>query len=237
MLSDKTLAGLRALNAIAEKRGQTLAQMAIAWVLRGGRVTSALIGASKSQQIIDCVAALEKSDFTKAELAEIDKYALEANVNLWAASAERAGPPRKRNRNHRQNQLIGPKFGAFRLCGGLVSSILKFLVGDAFRHFRRPDAEGWQIIDAERCDHCHIRCVSAADHNDAADTGDIVARIDRVPLPVQKHFEPGAEIIKPGIGHADVTKISADITGWNVHCPAKADAQMGKVSADAGFFG
>ncbi len=96
MLSDKTLVGLRALNAIAEKRGQSLAQMALAWVLRGGRVTSALIGASKSQQIIDCVAALDNLDFTKAELAEIDKYALEANVNLWAASAERAGPPRKK---------------------------------------------------------------------------------------------------------------------------------------------
>ncbi|MGB8817657.1 MAG: L-glyceraldehyde 3-phosphate reductase [Rhizobiaceae bacterium] len=96
MLSAKTLAGLRALNAIAEKRGQTLAQMALAWVLRGGRVTSALIGASKSQQIVDCVAALEKQNFTKAELAEIDKYALEANVNLWAASAERAGPQRKK---------------------------------------------------------------------------------------------------------------------------------------------
>jgi L-glyceraldehyde 3-phosphate reductase len=96
MLSAKTIEGLRALNAIAEKRGQSLAQMAIAWVLRGGRVTSALIGASKSQQIVDCVAALDKPDFTKAELAEIDKYALEANVNLWAASSERAGPSRKK---------------------------------------------------------------------------------------------------------------------------------------------
>jgi L-glyceraldehyde 3-phosphate reductase len=96
MLSEKTIEGLRALNAIAGKRGQTLAQMAIAWVLRGGRVTSALIGASKSQQIIDCVSALERPDFNKAELAEIDKYAQEANVNLWAASSERAGPARKK---------------------------------------------------------------------------------------------------------------------------------------------
>lgn len=96
MLSEQTIEGLRALNAIAEKRGQTLAQMAIAWVLRGGRVTSALIGASKSQQIIDCVAALDNQDFTKAELAEIDKFAQEANVNLWAASSERSGPARKK---------------------------------------------------------------------------------------------------------------------------------------------
>jgi L-glyceraldehyde 3-phosphate reductase len=91
IINDKTIEGLRALNAIAEKRGQTLAQMAVAWVLRGGRVTSALIGASKSQQIIDCVAALEKQDFTESELAEIDTYAEMANVNLWSASSERAG--------------------------------------------------------------------------------------------------------------------------------------------------
>jgi L-glyceraldehyde 3-phosphate reductase len=96
MLSDKAVEGLRALNALAEKRGQTLAQMALAWVLRGGRVTSALIGASKPQQIIDCVAALDKQDFTNAELAEIDKYAEVANVNLWAQSAERSGPARKK---------------------------------------------------------------------------------------------------------------------------------------------
>jgi L-glyceraldehyde 3-phosphate reductase len=91
IINDKTIEGLRALNAIAENRGQTLAQMAVAWVLRGGRVTSALIGASKSQQIIDCVAALEKQDFTESELAEIDTYAEMANVNLWSASSERAG--------------------------------------------------------------------------------------------------------------------------------------------------
>lgn len=96
MLNESTMEALRALNLIAQSRGQTLAQLAIAWVLRGGRVTSALIGASKSQQIIDCVAALDNQDFTKAELAEIDKYALEANVNLWAASAERTGPQRKK---------------------------------------------------------------------------------------------------------------------------------------------
>ncbi len=96
IINDKTIEGLRALNVIAEKRGQTLAQMAVAWVLRGGRVTSALIGASKSKQIIDCVAALENQDFTKSELAAIDTYAEMANVNLWSASSERAGAAKKK---------------------------------------------------------------------------------------------------------------------------------------------
>ncbi|OLP43463.1 L-glyceraldehyde 3-phosphate reductase [Rhizobium oryziradicis] len=77
------------LNTIAEKRGQTLAQMAIAWVLRGGRVTSALIGASRVSQIEDCVRALDNRDFSDAELAEINVYAKEADINLWAKSAER----------------------------------------------------------------------------------------------------------------------------------------------------
>ncbi len=94
-LGEQTLANIRALNGIAGKRGQTLAQMAIAWVLRGGRVTSALIGASKVSQVEDCVSALKNLDFSDAELAEIDRYATEANINLWARSAEREGPPRK----------------------------------------------------------------------------------------------------------------------------------------------
>jgi L-glyceraldehyde 3-phosphate reductase len=80
---------IRKLNEIAERRGQTLAQMAIAWVLRGGRVTSALIGASRSSQIVDCVKALDNLEFTIEELAEIDVYAREADINLWAKSAER----------------------------------------------------------------------------------------------------------------------------------------------------
>ncbi|GGA96879.1 glyceraldehyde 3-phosphate reductase [Brucella endophytica] len=93
-LNDETLARIRGLNAIAERRGQTLAQMALAWVLRGGRVTSALIGASRPEQIEDCVMALEKPDFTEEELREIDALALDADINIWAASAERAGPAR-----------------------------------------------------------------------------------------------------------------------------------------------
>ncbi|WP_019172120.1 L-glyceraldehyde 3-phosphate reductase [Pseudaminobacter salicylatoxidans] len=88
-LSERTLANIRALNAIAERRGQTLAQMAIAWVLRKGRVTSALIGASRPQQVEDCVGALKNLDFSDAELAEIDQYARDADINLWARSAER----------------------------------------------------------------------------------------------------------------------------------------------------
>jgi L-glyceraldehyde 3-phosphate reductase len=93
-LNEKTLASIRALNEIAKKRGQTLAQMALAWVLRGGRVTTALIGASRPEQIDDCVAALQKLEFSKDELSEIDKYAKDADINLWAASSERAGPSR-----------------------------------------------------------------------------------------------------------------------------------------------
>ncbi|GGH18350.1 glyceraldehyde 3-phosphate reductase [Alsobacter metallidurans] len=93
-LNDENISRARALDAIARRRGQTLAQMALAWVLRGGRVTSALIGASRPEQVEDCVVALKNLEFTPAELAEIDTHAVEGGVNLWAASAERAGPPR-----------------------------------------------------------------------------------------------------------------------------------------------
>ncbi len=95
-LNEKNLENIRALGRIAERRGQTLAQMALAWVLRGGHITSALIGASRPEQVEDCVKALETPDFTAEELAEIDTYAREADINLWAASAERKGPPRKK---------------------------------------------------------------------------------------------------------------------------------------------
>ena len=87
-LSEEALANIRQLNRIAEERGQTLAQMAIAWCLRGGAITSALIGASKSQQVIDCVGALDNLEFSQVELDEIDKYAVEADINLWADSSE-----------------------------------------------------------------------------------------------------------------------------------------------------
>jgi len=94
-ITEETVANIKALNEIAKKCGQSLAQMALAWVLRKGRVTSALIGASRPEQVEDCVGALKTLDFSDSELAEIDRYAREANVNLWAQSAERDGPPRK----------------------------------------------------------------------------------------------------------------------------------------------
>lgn len=88
-LSEDNLKRIAALNEIAAGRGQSLAQMAIAWVLRGGRVTSALIGASRPEQVEDCVAALKRPDFSAEELKLIDAHAGEGGVNIWAASAER----------------------------------------------------------------------------------------------------------------------------------------------------
>jgi L-glyceraldehyde 3-phosphate reductase len=78
---------IRALNEIAAARGQTLAQLALAWTLRDPRVTSALIGASSVAQLEANVAALDRLDFTDDELAEIDRYATESGINLWAASS------------------------------------------------------------------------------------------------------------------------------------------------------
>ena len=82
------IANLNHLNDIASNRGQSLAQMAIAWVLRNELVTTALIGASSSVQVLDCVGAIENLTFTKEELKEIDRYAKEESLNLWAKSAE-----------------------------------------------------------------------------------------------------------------------------------------------------
>src|SRR3954470_17066160 len=87
MVSDENLARVRALNEIAQRRGQTLAQMAIAWVLRDPRVTSALIGASSVQQLDDNLDALERLDFSDDELAEIDRHAVDAGINIWAQSS------------------------------------------------------------------------------------------------------------------------------------------------------
>jgi L-glyceraldehyde 3-phosphate reductase len=88
MLNERVLNSIRKLNEIAENRGQTLAQMAIAWVLRKGRVTTALIGASKAQQVIDCCGAIGNLEFSDDELALIDTYANEEDINLWAQSSE-----------------------------------------------------------------------------------------------------------------------------------------------------
>ncbi len=88
LLTEETLAKVRALNEIAGVRGQSLAQMALAWTLRDPRVTSALIGASSVAQLEANVAALERLDFTAEELAEIDQYATDSGINLWAASSK-----------------------------------------------------------------------------------------------------------------------------------------------------
>ena len=87
LLSDENLARIRALNAIAEKRGQTLAQMAIAWVLRDPRVTSALVGARTVQQLEDSLDAVNNLDFSAEELAEIDTHATEGAIDLWKVSS------------------------------------------------------------------------------------------------------------------------------------------------------
>ncbi|MEX0350811.1 MAG: L-glyceraldehyde 3-phosphate reductase [Paracoccaceae bacterium] len=88
MINERSLASVRALNSMAEARGQTLAQMALAWVLRGGRVTTALIGASRPEQIVDCAGVVDNLDFSAGELAKIDKISSEEDINLWARSSE-----------------------------------------------------------------------------------------------------------------------------------------------------
>ena len=87
LITDEALEKIRALERDRRGRGQTLAQMALAWVLRDARVTSTLIGASSVAQLEDNVAALERLDFTDDELAEIDRYATDGKINIWAASA------------------------------------------------------------------------------------------------------------------------------------------------------
>jgi L-glyceraldehyde 3-phosphate reductase len=86
-LSEANLAHVRALNDIAAARGQSLAQMAVAWVLRDARVTSALIGASRPEQITDLVGALKNLGFSAAELASIDQHAVDGGLNLWQRSS------------------------------------------------------------------------------------------------------------------------------------------------------
>jgi L-glyceraldehyde 3-phosphate reductase len=82
-LKEENIVRARALNEIAKRRGQSLAQLAIAWVLRDPRVTSALIGASSAKQIAENVDALKNLEFTSEELAEIDRHAVEGGINLW----------------------------------------------------------------------------------------------------------------------------------------------------------
>jgi L-glyceraldehyde 3-phosphate reductase len=87
LLTDETLAHVRTLNEIAKQRGQSLAQMALAWTLRDPRVTSALIGASSVEQLDDSLGALGNLEFGDDELAAIDRDAVEAGINIWAASS------------------------------------------------------------------------------------------------------------------------------------------------------
>jgi L-glyceraldehyde 3-phosphate reductase len=88
MLTEERLAHVRSLNDIAGRRGQTLAQMAVAWVLRDPRVTSALIGASSVEQLDDTLGALDNLDFSDDELREIDEHAVDADINIWESSSD-----------------------------------------------------------------------------------------------------------------------------------------------------
>ena len=90
-LTDDMIQRLNGLNDLAAARGQSLAQMAVAWTLRDGRVTSALIGASRPSQVADCVGALDRLDFTADELSRIDALSAGGDVNIWRGSTEDAG--------------------------------------------------------------------------------------------------------------------------------------------------
>jgi L-glyceraldehyde 3-phosphate reductase len=87
MVNDDTLKGIRALTEIAQGRGQSLAQLAIAWTLRNTEVTSALVGASSVEQLEANLAAVQNLSFTDSELAAIDEYAVDMGINLWAGSS------------------------------------------------------------------------------------------------------------------------------------------------------
>ena len=87
VITPAAIASVKSLNALAQARGQTLAQMSLAWVLRGGGITSALIGASRAEQVIDCAGAIKNLDFTADELAQIDSIAEQKDINLWAKSS------------------------------------------------------------------------------------------------------------------------------------------------------
>jgi L-glyceraldehyde 3-phosphate reductase len=88
MLTEQNLAKVRALNDIAKRRGQTLSQLAMAWALRDPRMTSVLIGVSSVAQLENNVATLDNLQLSQSDLAEIDQYATEADINIWAASSE-----------------------------------------------------------------------------------------------------------------------------------------------------
>jgi L-glyceraldehyde 3-phosphate reductase len=87
LLTEENIDRARALNEIAQRRGQSLAQLAIAWALRDPRVTSALLGASSVRQLEQNAAALDQLMFDPAEVEEIDRYAVDGSINLWEASS------------------------------------------------------------------------------------------------------------------------------------------------------
>ena len=88
-LTEETMVKVRSLNEIAQGRGQTLAQLALAWTLRDPRMTSTLVGASSIEQLEQNLGALQQPDFTSVELEEIDRYATDSGINIWATSSER----------------------------------------------------------------------------------------------------------------------------------------------------
>ena len=87
LMTDETMTHIRALNDLARRRGQSLAQLAVAWVLRDPRMTSTVVGASSVAQLEDTLSALGNLDFSDEELAEIDRHATEAGINLWSRSS------------------------------------------------------------------------------------------------------------------------------------------------------
>jgi len=87
VLTEETLARVRGLNEIAKGRGQTLAQMALVWVLRDPRIASTLVGTSSVAQLAENLAALDQPDFTAEELAKIDRYAVDSGIDLWRSSS------------------------------------------------------------------------------------------------------------------------------------------------------
>lgn len=87
VITQAAIESVKSLDEMAKARGQTLAQMSLAWVLRRGGITSALIGASKPEQVVDCVGAIKNLDFTDDELSRIDRIAEQKDINLWAKSS------------------------------------------------------------------------------------------------------------------------------------------------------
>jgi L-glyceraldehyde 3-phosphate reductase len=87
LITDESLRHIRSLATLAEERGQTVPQLALSWVLRDSRVTSALIGASSVEQLEENVAAIDNLEFSAGELAAIDRYAVDAGINIWASSS------------------------------------------------------------------------------------------------------------------------------------------------------